>query len=168
MIAVETNILVYAHRADSPHHEAARERVRELAEGPRWAIPWPCLYEFAAIVTHPRIYRRPSTVTQAMGQIDAWIESPTLSLLSEGGEAWATLRDVVIAGKVAGPAVHEARIGALCLQHGVSVLWASDRDFSRIPELKVVNPLIATRANEPRVTWGVPRKPRRRGAPSRP
>jgi uncharacterized protein len=58
VIAVDTNILVYAHRQDSPFHKAAFRRVAELAEGPAtWAIPWPCVHEFLAIVTHPRILR---------------------------------------------------------------------------------------------------------------
>ena len=56
MIAVDTNILVYAHRADSEWHDRAALRLRELAEGRApWAIPWPCIHEFLAIVTHPRI-----------------------------------------------------------------------------------------------------------------
>ena len=61
MIAVDTNILVYAHRADSPWHGRAAELVRGLAEGPdTWAIPWPCIHEFLSIVTHPKIYKPPS------------------------------------------------------------------------------------------------------------
>ena len=56
MIALDTNLLVYAHRRDSEWHAEATAAVRELAEGPApWAIPWPCLHEFLAIVTHPRI-----------------------------------------------------------------------------------------------------------------
>ena len=52
MIAVDTNVLVYAHREDSPWHGAASRVVRDLAEGSApWAIPWPCLHEFLAIVT---------------------------------------------------------------------------------------------------------------------
>ncbi len=55
MIAVDTNIIVYAHREDSPWHQAAAARVAELAEGSAaWAVPWPCIAEFLAIVTHPR------------------------------------------------------------------------------------------------------------------
>ncbi len=74
MIAVDTNILVYAHRVDSPWHEAARDRVRELAEGRApWAIAWPCLHEFYAIVTHPRVYAPPTPQAVAFGQVEAWL-----------------------------------------------------------------------------------------------
>jgi predicted nucleic acid-binding protein len=52
MIAIDTNILVYAHREDSPFHEKAYESILELAEGRSpWAIPWPCIHEFLAITT---------------------------------------------------------------------------------------------------------------------
>ena len=143
MIAVDTNILVYAHREDSPFHEAARERVTELAEGlARWAIPWPCLHEFLAIVTHPRIYAPPTPLGRALEQVDAWLESPTLTLLAEAATHWATLRELLCAGRIAGPQVHDARIAALCRQHGVRELWSADRDFGRFAGLAVLNPLV--------------------------
>lgn len=83
MIAVDTNILVYAHREDSPFHAAARDCITELAEGAaNWAIPWPCVHEFLAIVTHRRIYNPPTPHAEALGQVEAWLESPTLTLLS--------------------------------------------------------------------------------------
>ena len=89
MIAVDTNILVYAHREDSPFHEAAFGCLAELAEGPAvWAIPWPCVHEFLAIVTHPRIYAPPTSLAQALDQVDAWVESPTLALLTESSAHW--------------------------------------------------------------------------------
>jgi hypothetical protein len=43
---------------------------------------------------------------------------------------------------VAGAKVHDARIAALCLSHGVAELWTADRDFSRFPSLTTRNPLI--------------------------
>jgi toxin-antitoxin system PIN domain toxin len=145
LIAVDTNILVYAHREDSPFHGAASERVAELAEGSAmWAIPWPCLHEFLAIVTHPRIYTPASPLSRALDQVDAWIESPTLVLLAEAAEHWSTLRALLAAGRIAGPRVHDARIVALCRQHGVRELWSADRDFNRFAGLSVINPLITT------------------------
>jgi predicted nucleic acid-binding protein len=84
VIAVDTNILVYAHRTDSEWHDRAAICLRELAEGRApWAIPWPCIHEFLAIVTHPRIYDPPTPVAAALDQIDAWFESPSLVLLTE-------------------------------------------------------------------------------------
>jgi toxin-antitoxin system PIN domain toxin len=147
VIAVDTNILVYAHREDSPFHAPASRCVAELAEGAgAWAIPWPCLHEFLAIVTHPRIYAPPTPLPRALAQVDAWLESPTLTLLSEQPDYWTALQSLLVAGRVAGPQVHDARIAALCRQNGVRALWSADRDFSRFSGLSVVNPLVGERS----------------------
>jgi toxin-antitoxin system PIN domain toxin len=141
VIAVDTNILVYAHRRDSEWHDRAAARVRELAEGrATWAIPWPCVHEFLAIVTHPRIYDPPTPTPAALDQVDAWLESPGLGLLGEGPAHWPALRPLLAAGRVVGPKVHDARIAALCLAHAVETVWTADRDFSRFPTLPVLNP----------------------------
>jgi toxin-antitoxin system PIN domain toxin len=136
VLAVDTNVLVYAHRRDSPFHEPAAAAVRELAESPAdWAIPWPCLHEFYSVVTHPRIYRTPSTPVQALAQLEQWHSSPSLVLLAETQEHLEILATLVSAAKVAGPVVHDARIAALCQAHGVRELLTLDRDFSRFPSL---------------------------------
>ena len=143
MIAVDTNILVYAHRRDSQFHAEAFTAVSGLAADPSaWAIPWPCLHEFLAIVTHRRIYLPPSSLPQALDQIDAWIEAPNLVLLSESVSHWTELREFLVSGAIVGPQVHDARIAALCRQHGVRELWSADRDFSRLAGLTVANPLV--------------------------
>ncbi|MFZ3237038.1 MAG: TA system VapC family ribonuclease toxin [Stellaceae bacterium] len=143
MIALDTNILVYAHRVDSPFHERAYRRVAELAEGPAiWAIPWPCLHEFLAIVTHARIYDPPTPLARAVDQVDAWRESPSLVLLTETAAHWPTLRALLAGGRVTGALVHDARVAALCRQHSVRELWSADRDFGRFAGFAVVNPLI--------------------------
>ena len=142
MIAVDTNILVYAHREDSEWHASASERVTGLAEGKaQWALPWPCLHEFIAIVTHPKIFKPPTPLSTAIDQIDAWLESPNVTLLAESPHHWQQLRGLLQTGRIAGPMVHDARIAALCLQHGVRELWSVDRDFGRFPALTVTNPL---------------------------
>ena len=144
MIGVDTNVLVYAHRADTEWHPAAAAAVERLAEGTAaWAIPWPCVHEFLAIATHPRIFRTPTPLAAALDQAAAWLESPSLVLLAESDDAYFTvLRDVVAASKVTGPRIHDARIAALCLHHSVRELWSADRDFSMFPALRVRNPLV--------------------------
>ncbi|HOW46539.1 MAG TPA: PIN domain-containing protein [Rubrivivax sp.] len=143
MIAVDANVLVYAHRRDSPFHDIARQRVARLAEGrATWALPWPCVHEFLGNVTHPRVCRTPTPLAQAIDQVDAWLESPHLLLLGESGAHWPALKPILLAARVAGPQVHDARIAALCLQHGVRELCAADRDFGRFAPLRAVNPLV--------------------------
>ncbi|MBI3492286.1 MAG: PIN domain-containing protein [Acidobacteria bacterium] len=143
MIAVDTNVLVYAHRKDSPWHERASARMAELAEGTaHWAIPAACLHEFLAIVTHPRIYRPPTPLPLALDQVDAWLESPSVVTLTESDGYWTALRGMLERSKAAGGGVHDARIAALCAHHGVNELWTADRDFSRFAGLKTINPLV--------------------------
>lgn len=142
MIALDTNLLVYAHRADSEWHDAAEECVRGLAEGRApWAIPWPCIHEFLAIATHPRIYAPPTPVARALEQVGAWLESPSLSLLVEDSQHWEVLRSLLEGARITGPKVHDARVAAICLCHGVRELWSVDRDFSRFGALVTRNPL---------------------------
>lgn len=143
MIAVDTNILVYAHRRDAEFHVAAAECIKTLAEGrPSWAIPWPCLHEFFAVVTHPKIFDPPSTREQAIVQLDGWLESPTVSLLGEPRGYWSQLKTILATSKVVGPMVHDARIAALCEAQGVHELWSADRDFGRFSSPRVRNPLV--------------------------
>ena len=143
MIAVDTNVLVAAHRRDSEFHATARAALTQLAESrERWAIPWPCVHEFLSVATHPRIFSPPSSTSEAVLQVNAWFESPTLVLLAEDASYWSTLGELVRAAKVVGPRVHDARIAALCLRHGISELWSADRDFGRFPALRVRNPLV--------------------------
>jgi toxin-antitoxin system PIN domain toxin len=142
VIAVDTNLLVYAHRRDSEWHQAAVDCIRELASGAAlWAIPWPCVHEFLAVTTHPRIFSPPSSLQAALDQISAWLESPSLVLLSEGSAYMKSLGELLTKGRVVGPRVHDARIAALCVEHGVSELLSADRDFSRFSALSVRNPL---------------------------
>lgn len=143
MIATDSNILVYAHRADSEWHTAAKESIRILAEGKAaWGIPWPCLDEFLAIATHPRIYSPPSTVAQALEQVDAWFGSPSLVVLGESADHWIQMRATLVQGQIKGPIVHDARIAAICKAHGVTEFLTADRDFSRFPSLVTRNPLL--------------------------
>jgi toxin-antitoxin system PIN domain toxin len=142
MTAVDTNILVYAHREDSEWHEPAAAAVARLAESAHeWAIPWPCLHEFLAIVTHPRIFRTPTPLAQAVGQVDAWLESPSLVVLAESDEYLDTFRELVMAARVSGARMHDARVAALCASHGVGELWTADRDFSMFRQVRTRNPL---------------------------
>jgi len=143
MIAVDTNILIYAHRHDLPHHKAAAAAIRQLAEGSApWGVPWPCVHEFLSVSTNPRIFKIPSPPEIAIEQVEAWFESPTIHMLGEPAGYWNYLRTTFLSGKLTGPQVHDARIHAICRASGVRELWTSDRDFSRMRGLTLVNPCL--------------------------
>ena len=145
MIAVDTNILVYAHRGDSPYHDPASAVLRSLAEGELpWAIPWPCCHEFLSVVTNRRIWRDDVTpVRRAWEQLRAWADSPSCRLIGETADFMDVLQRFVDRPHVAGPVVHDARVAAICVAHGTDMLLTLDRDFSLFPELPTQDPLRA-------------------------
>ncbi|HOW66343.1 MAG TPA: PIN domain-containing protein [Candidatus Paceibacterota bacterium] len=145
MIAVDTNLLIYAHRVDSRFHPAAKEMLEILRrQTGLWSIPWPCVHEFIAVVTHPRIYRPPTPVALAFDAIDSWAAGGNLQFLAESTGYLKKLRHLALAAQLEGARIHDARIAALCLHHGVRELWTADRDFSAFPQLNTRNPLIKT------------------------
>ena len=144
MIALDTNLLVYAHRRESRHHGAAAALLRTLAEGDApWAVPWPCCYEFLSVVTNPRIWRDDATnPEQAWRQLAAWIASPSLRLIGETDGFPEILERFVRRPRVLGAVVHDARIAAICVAHGAEALLTRDRDFALFPELRTRDPLV--------------------------
>jgi toxin-antitoxin system PIN domain toxin len=143
MIAVDTNILVYSHREESPFHTKAKQIVEQLRQGPaEWAIPWPCVHEFIAIVTHQKIFKLPTPLEAAFACIDAWLASDNLRLIGESEGYLSKLRELSLKAKLQGARIHDARIAAISLHHGVNELWTADRDFSAFPQLTTRNPLI--------------------------
>lgn len=144
MIALDTNVLVYAHRPEAPLHQAARRCIAELHTSRRpWGIPIHCLVEFAAVVSNPRIWKEPSRAEDIRAQVDAWRTSPDLHLLADDATVWDRCLRLVERGAVEAGRWYDARIAAACLAHGVRELWTVDRDYSRFPELPVRNPLLA-------------------------
>ncbi|HVA62475.1 MAG TPA: TA system VapC family ribonuclease toxin [Terriglobales bacterium] len=140
---MDTNILVYAHRAEAEWNQAAYEALAELqGRLEPWAIPWSCVHEFLCVVTNGRIFAEPTPQELAQRQVEAWMESPTLRLLGERPGHWLQLRRLLAEGRMTGPRVYDARIAAICLEHGVRELWSADRDFSRMAGLRVRNPLL--------------------------
>jgi hypothetical protein len=143
MIAVDTNLLIYAHREDSGWHSEALEALLVLARSSRrWGIPWPCVHEFISITTHPSIFVPPTPVATAFAAMEAWLISPSCRVIGEGPGHLGNLKRLALRAKIQGPMVHDARIAAICLDNGVTELWSADRDFSRYRELRVVNPLV--------------------------
>lgn len=137
MIAVDTNILVYADREELPLHPAALAALKRLAEGGEaWAIPVFCIGEFLRVVTHPRLFDPPTPVAEAWESIMALMASPSVRLLVPGPSFLTLLRQQLAESGVAGNLVFDAQIAAVCLEHGVRTLLTEDRDFARFPGLE--------------------------------
>ena len=145
MIALDTNLLVYAHRFDSEVNEEAMAVVQGYAEGDEpWAIPWPCCCEFLSVVTNRRLWRRTATpMEEAWRQLLIWASSPSVRLLAETEDFLPVLGRMAAHPRITGPRVHDARIAAICIAHGVSELLTRDRDFAHFPDLRTRDPLVA-------------------------
>jgi toxin-antitoxin system PIN domain toxin len=140
LIAVDTNILIYSVREESPYYRQALTLMTSFAESrDPWAIPWPCVYEFLRIVTHPKLFSQPNTTEDALERIKRFRESRSLIMLGEGPGHLRHMLRISRESAATGNLVHE-HIAALCLEHGVSELYTMDRDFSRFPDLRVVHP----------------------------
>ena len=141
MIAVDTNILVYAHRPEPSLHAAALTLMRNLCEGTdAWGIPVHCLVEFAAVASNRKIWRMPSAPTDIDRQLRAWTQSPSFFAIEESVLAVEQLTALMAKHSVHGGQVHDARIIAACAAGGVSTLYTVDRDFSRY-QFPTENPL---------------------------
>ena len=145
MIAVDTNLLVYAHRREARMGHEAHMVMVGLTEGDKtWAIPWPCCYEFLSVVTNRRIWKdRATTPERAWRQFRAWTASPTNRMLGETDDFRDILERFVKRPHVVGGVVHDARIAAICVAHGIEALLTRDRDFSLFPELRTHDPFEA-------------------------
>jgi uncharacterized protein len=141
VIALDTNILVYARREEAPFHKEATKLLKNLAEGDQhWALPWPYIYEFLRVVTHPRVFDPPSSLESALDDLESLLDAPALVLLGEGPQHSTHLFRLIKAGHAIGNLAHDAHIAALVIENGVSELWTADRDFARFPGIRARNP----------------------------
>jgi uncharacterized protein len=136
VIAVDTSILVYAHRAKAQQHDAALAALRALAEGPApWGLPVFVVSEFLRVATHRLILEPPGDEREAVAVIDGLLASPSARLLGPGERYWEILGGLVTEHGARGNLVHDAAIAAVCLEWGVSEILTEDRGFARFPEI---------------------------------
>ena len=137
MIAVDTNVLIYAHRAELELHEAAVERLVVLAEGDEpWALPVFCVTEFLRVVTHRRVFNPPSTVSEALDFLNDILGSPSCTIANPEAAFMGRLDQVIRETDARGNLVFDAQVAALCREHGVSTILTNDRDFERFKPLQ--------------------------------
>lgn len=132
MKALDTNILIHAHRKEMAKHVEANLLLHNLAEGTKpWGLPVFCLGEFLRVVTHPRVFAPPTTIRNALAALDELLQSPAVSLLLPGNRYWSCLHDVISQGQASGNVVFDAQIVAVCLEHGIDFLISEDRGLKR-------------------------------------
>lgn len=143
MIGLDTNILVYAHREGTSHHQEAYDLVRRFSESPTpYALFWPSLYEFLRIVTHHGAFDPPSTQAEALAAVEAFIAPPAVRVLAETAAHGRILHQVLSETNARGNLVHDAHLVALALEHGVHEILTFDEDFRRFRQITITNPFL--------------------------
>lgn len=138
MTAVDTNVLVAAHRGEHRLHRPALDGLRRWAEGTiPWGVPVFSLAEFLRVSTHPRIFTPPSALEDALGFLDAILGSPSVRLLVPSPGFWPALRSASESADARGNLAFDAQIAAVCQERAVDRIWTADRDFHRFPHLEI-------------------------------
>ena len=140
MIAVDTNVLIYALDPQLPQHKEAVRRLGDLATGSApWAVPFPCLAQFLRVVTH-RAFRATISPADAWHNLETLLASPSLQVLTPTNRHLALLREVMEESDATGDLVYDAQIATLCLEHGVREILTADKDFRRFAGIKATDP----------------------------
>ena len=143
MIALDTNLLVYAHRSAVAEHGSARRaivRARKSSGG--WGFSMPVVGEFWSVVTHPTAAGRPSAPQEARRFIVA-LEAAGAEIWTPGGGFAARLTQLAIDLSVTGPRIFDLQIALMAFEGGATELWTADRRFVSVPGLPVVSALEA-------------------------
>ena len=145
MILVDANLLLYAYHPRAEQHEKSRAWLEAALSGPDLVrFAWVTLWTFIRIATHPRVFDRPLSISEAQAAISGWLDQPAAGILEPGERHWDILRALMRDGQTAGPLVMDAVLAAIALEHGAT-LCTTDRDFTRFSGLRWMNPLVANR-----------------------
>jgi len=143
MILPDVNLLVFAHNAAAPQHEAAREwwedlLTREQPVGLAWAVT----FGFVRLVTHPGVLTQPLDPVSALERVEAWFDQSSVQPLDPGPRHLSIVRTLFTATGVAARLTTDTHLAALAIEHQCE-LHSNDNDFERFPGLRWHNPLRA-------------------------
>ena len=143
MIALDTNLLVYAHRSSVRQHRAARRAITRASRHPEgWGVSLAVVFEFWSVVTHPAAAGRPSRPEEAAAFVAA-LESAGAQVWMPGVGFGPRLAQLAVAQSVTGPRIFDLQIALTAFEGGSTELWTADRRFVSVPGLPVVFPLEA-------------------------
>ena len=138
MIALDTNLLVYAHRSAVAEHRSARRAiVRASTSSGGWGFSLPVVGEFWSVVTHPTAAGRPSAPEEARRFLVA-LEAAGAEIWTPGAGFAARLTQLATDLSVNGPRVFDLQIALMAFEGGATELWTADRRFVSVPGLPVV------------------------------
>lgn len=141
MVLPDVNVLVYAHREDTDDHERYRDWLVELLDSPRaYGLSDLVVSGFLRVVTHPRVFREPSPLEDALAFAAEIRDRPGRVPVEPGPRHWGIFTDLVERVGARGNLVPDAWFAALAIESGCQ--WVTtDRDYARFPELDWRHPL---------------------------
>ena len=141
MILVDANLLLHAYNASSDRHAGARNWLEEVMSGSEpVGLAWVTILAFLRIGTNPRVFPYPLSPAEASEIVSQWLQRPMVMILGASERHWDSLSGLLTTTQSRGPLVMDAHLAALAIEHG-AVLCSTDRDFTRFPGLRIVNPL---------------------------
>jgi toxin-antitoxin system PIN domain toxin len=141
MLFVDVNILVYAHRPESPRHSDYRAWLQAASVGDEpVGISDQVLAGFVRVTTHPRIFVDPTPPEVALAFGAALRSSPAGVVVSPAERTWPIFEDLVSKTASKGNAVPDAFLAAMAIEQGATLISA-DRSFARFPRLMWRHPL---------------------------
>ena len=141
MKIIDTNVLIYAYVPSLDDHAAAKRWFEEtLTADESVGLAWVSVHGFIRVVTNPRIFRVPLLLDRAVAVVDEWFQQQSVEVVLPTPRHWSTLREMLTVGQASGALTTDAHLAALAIEHGAR-LYTTDRDFSRFPGVRVVNPL---------------------------
>ncbi len=141
MIAIDANLLVYAHVDSYRQHDAARGWLEDqLAGTPRVGLPWSSLLAFVRLVTNPRLFSQPEPIADAWDQVEAWLDAESSWIPAPTPRHREVLRTCLITSGMGANDVPDAHLAALAIEHGLS-LASNDSGFARFDGLGWFDPL---------------------------
>ena len=141
MIVLDANLLLYAFDTRAADHKAAESFVTGVFSGSELVgLPWQTIMAFLRVSTNQRISGMAFAMEDAIAVVREWIDLPQVLRLVPGEKHWSILRQMLIEGRVSGPASTDAALAALTVEHG-GILYTTDRGFARYPGLRFLNPL---------------------------
>ncbi|MDX2024220.1 MAG: type II toxin-antitoxin system VapC family toxin [Deltaproteobacteria bacterium] len=141
MLIPDVNVLIYAHRAESPEHDRYADWLRRLALGPEpFALSDLGASGFVRIVTNPKIWDVPTNTLDAIAFIDRLRSRFHARPLHHGPASWKIFSDLCVEAKARGKLVADAYHAALAIEHGCELVTC-DGDFARFAGLRHRHPL---------------------------
>jgi predicted nucleic acid-binding protein len=142
VIAIDTNLLIYAHRSGLAEHRAAKRALQKASEDPLgWGIPFPCVAEFWSVVTHAESAGGGSAPSKARDFLRALVLEAGAKVWTPSDGCWERVTSLAVDLGVRGPRIFDLQIALTAFDNGATEIWTHDRGFLTVAGMALRDPL---------------------------